>query len=169
MTVKAKIALATVVLAGIAVVGAVALARGDGDSSPAKVTRAQANGLLDDFFKLAQARDGQAFCADERVYSNEMCEFDWEKAGGPDAVPPSAPRVLRTRSEEDLLALRVCGTDGVGRPYQADFVVERRASSLTVPLPVFWAGRTYSRTYKEGEAPPLAQPRPSSPEPAGCD
>jgi hypothetical protein len=149
-------ALAAVTLAGCG--------RGDGGGSP---SREQAQALLSDFFNLAQTRDGTAFCNDKRVFSADMCQNHWESAGGPDSVPTEEPEVLGTKEDNDLLALRVCGTDGMGRPYQGDFVVERLDDRITVPLPVFWEGIDYSGTYDE-ENPPLAGARSTPKQRVGC-
>jgi hypothetical protein len=123
--------------------------------------------MLTAFFDLAQRHDGKAFCSDDRVYSSSMCERHWDVAGGPDAVPSVAPKVLDARTENDLIALRVCGNDGLGRPYTADFVVESGGDSQKVPLPVFWGGRTFSGSYEEGEE-PAAEAARGSGELAGC-
>ena len=138
-----------------------------GGGDPTGTTRPEATALLDDFFRLAQSRDGKAFCADKRVYSQPMCERHWEVAGGAEAVPSQAPKVLDARTEEDLIALRVCGDDGLGKPYTADFVVENGGESSKVPLPVFWGGRTFSGSYKEGEE-PAAEGSRQAQQPAGC-
>ena len=122
----------------------------DGDDA---LSQERAEALLGDFYELAQAKDGSKFCGDGRVYSVDMCQNHWEWAGGPESVPSERPRVLGTKEDADLLALRVCGTDGLGRPYQGDFVVERMEDRIVLPLPVFWEGVNYSGTYKEGEEP----------------
>lgn len=140
---------------------------GGARSSEQTPSRAEASALLTDFYKLAQARDGSSFCADERVFSADMCQNHWSSAGGPESVPPEAPRILGERPEPDLLTLRVCGTDGLGRPYQGDFVVERIDERLTVPLPVFWEGIDYSGTYPE-DKPPVAGARGKPKERVGC-
>lgn len=96
-----------------------------------------------------------------------MCQRHWEVAGGPEAVPSEVPKVVEARPDDDLIALRVCGTDGLGRPYQADFVVEDRGDSLKLPLPVFWGGRTFSGTHEEGKE-PAAEAAEKPAEPTGC-
>lgn len=153
----------------VAVLGAAALslplaACGNGESRPSE---AQAEALLADFFDLAQSRDATRFCGHDQVFSAEMCQNHWEWAGGPEAVPSEPPRVLGNRKDDDLLALRVCGTDGLGRPYQGDFVVEHLDDDLAVPLPVFWEGVDYSGTYEEGEE-PTAEARETPKERIGC-
>ena len=75
--------------------------------------------------------------------------------------------MLSTKKDDDLIALRVCGIDGLGRPYQGDFVVERLDDRLTVPLPVFWEGIDYSGTYDENN-PPLAGARSTPKQRVGC-
>jgi hypothetical protein len=138
------------ILAAIAVT--VTLAGCDGGGEDA-LTQDQAEALLGDFYNLAQAKDDATFCADKRVYSVDMCQNHWQWAGGQQSVPAERPKVLGTREEDGLLALRVCGTDGLGRPYQGDFVVERLEDRIVLPLPVFWEGVNYSGTYQEGEEP----------------
>lgn len=145
---------------------AVSAACGRGGSS-GQPSRSQAQALLADFFDLAQKRNGGTFCGDDRVFSADMCENHWEWAGGPESVPDEPPKVLGDRDEDDLVALRVCGTDGLGRPYQGDFVVERIDDRLAVPLPVFWEGVDYSGTFEEGEE-PTAGARPSPKQRVGC-
>jgi hypothetical protein len=140
---------------------------GGGEATSSGPTQEQAGALLDDFFALAQDHDGQAFCADDRVFSAPMCQRHWDVAGGPEAVPSAPPKVLEARPDDDLIALRVCGTDGLGRAYLADFVVEEQGDSLKVPLPVFWGGRTFSGTYEESKEPP-AEAAASPAPPAGC-
>lgn len=149
---------------GVATLLLAAASCGSGGSRP---SNAEAEALLDDFFKLAQSRDVTRFCGHDRVFSADMCQNHWEWAGGPEAVPSEPPRVLGNRKDDDLLALRVCGTDGLGRPYQGDFVVEHLDESLSVPLPVFWEGVDYSGTYEEGEE-PTAEARETAKPRVGC-
>ena len=126
---------------------------GDGGGGEEALTQEQAEALLADFYDLAQAKDRAKFCGHDRVYSVNMCENHWEWAGGPESVPAERPRILETKEDKDLLALRICGTDGLSRPYQGDFVIERMEDRIVSPLPVFWEGVNYSGTYEEGEEP----------------
>jgi hypothetical protein len=139
---------------------------GCGGADGRKPSRAEAEALLSDFFHRAQARDGGSFCADKRVFSADSCQTHWQWAGGTESVPKDAPKVLGGRTEDDLLVLRVCGTDGLGRPYRGDFVVERQEDRVSVPLPVFWEGIGYSGTYEEGKKRVEAKPTPT--ERVGC-
>jgi hypothetical protein len=144
----------TLSLTAMAVAVTFAGCGGDGDGrEDASLTQDRAEALLGDFYELAQAKDDAKFCGDDRVYSADMCQNHWQWAGGPESVPSERPKVLGTQEDEDLLALRVCGTDGLGRPYQGDFVVERMENRIVLPLPVFWEGVNYSGTYEEGEEP----------------
>ena len=136
-----------------AVAALLALAGCGGGGGRDKPSQNQAQALLADLFDLAQTKDATAFCGDERVYSADMCRNHWEWAGGRDSVPSERPKVLGAKEDADLLALRVCGIDGLGRPYQGDFVIERMDDRLTVPLPVFWEGVNYSGTFDEDEVP----------------
>lgn len=61
----------------------------------------------------------------------------------------------------------MCGNDGLGNPYTADFVVENGGDSNKVPLPVFWGGRTFSGSYEEGEE-PAAEGATKAAGPQGC-
>ena len=149
-------------------VTAVVLGGCGGGGGVDKPSPTQAKALLSDFFDLAQAKDADAFCGDERVYSADMCQNHWGWTGGPESVPKEPPKVLGAREETDLLALRVCGTDGLGRPYQGDFVVERLDDRLAVPLPVFWEGVDYSGTYEDGSKVPIAGARPTPKGRVGC-
>jgi hypothetical protein len=139
----------------------------DGPGDEATPTRAEAADFLTDFYELAQTKDSSRFCGDDRVFSAEMCHRHWVSTGGPESVPTQPPRVLDERPEAELLTLRVCGTDGLGRPYQGDFVVERFDGQLTIPLPVFWEGIDYSGTYPEDD-PPVAGARGEPKERVGC-
>jgi hypothetical protein len=158
----------SIVIAAVTVSLALIGCGGDDDSGDeATPTRAEATDLLTDFYKLAQTKDGSRFCGDARVFSAEMCQRHWASTGGPQSVPTQAPQVLGERPETEVLTLRVCGTDGLGRPYQGDFVVERFDDRLTVPLPVFWEGIDYSGTYPEDE-PPVAGASGKPKERLGC-
>ena len=156
-------------LTALAVAVGLAGCGGGGDDGPSS---AQAEELLGHFYELSQqTRDADVFCGDDRVYSTEMCQTHWGWAGGPDSVPTERPRVLSSKVEEaeDLVALRVCGVDGLGRPYQGDFVIEQTGDRLAVPLPIYWEGIDYSGTYEDGEPPPVAGARGSGPkERVGC-
>lgn len=153
----------------LAVAAALAACAGGGGDGPSPE---QAEQLLGHFYELSQqTRDANVFCRDEAVYSTEMCQTHWRWAGGPDSIPTERPRVLASKVEksQDLVALRVCGVDGLGRPYQGDFVIEQAGERITVPLPIYWEGIDYSGTYEDGKPPPLAGARGSGPkERIGC-
>jgi hypothetical protein len=159
-----------VIVAGVVAVGAVAAGVGiagyDGPADPRPRTD-DATALLGQFFDLTQHRDSATFCSRPTVLSADMCKHDWSRSGDAAGVPTQPPRVLSTRSEKDLVVLRVCGVDGRGQPYLSDFVVEQTGARTVVPFPVFWAGKTYSGTVPGGQ-PEVVQARPpGSPQP-GC-
>jgi len=158
------VAVAAVVCA-CAVAAGIAIAGHDGSTDP-RPGIGDATSLLGEFFDLAQQHDSATFCARSTVLSADMCRLDWVRSGDAAGVPTQPARVLATRREKDLVALRVCGVDGRGQPYVSDFVVEQTGTRTIVPFPVFWAGKTYSGTVPDGQ-PEVVQPRPpGSPQPA---
>lgn len=157
-------------LAGALALGALAAALGMANRGGPGYARPRSGGataLLGEFFDLAQQRDPATFCGRPAVLSVDMCKLDWSRSGDNAGVPKQPARVLSTRREKDLVALRVCGIDGRGQPYLSDFVVEQTDARTVVPFPVFWAGKTYSGTVHDDQ-PEVVQARPPGSPPPGC-
>lgn len=75
------------------------------------------------------------------------CRFRPELAGGVNAFPREAPRVVAPEVLEPTEApplpgrvLTVCGVDGLGREYAGQLLVYRPGDEFVAPYPVFWLG-----------------------------
>lgn len=130
----------TVVVAGIST-ATIAL-QDDSDRNGSIPTEAQARAALDAKFEQARSGDPETFCGDTDI--PDMCKSQWQRLGGRDGVPEDKPRVISTREQDGYRVLRVCGTDGQGRPYRTDFVVGLDQGEIAYVLPVFWNGATFS-------------------------
>lgn len=122
---------------------------------PAPPTDAQVRALLATKYAQAQRHDARVYCADSS--SPQMCGNHWDRAGGDDAVPPEPPRIGQSRVDGGFRALRVCGTDGLGKPYRSDFLVSLYGGTPQPVLAVFWSDRTWSGLYAEGRQPAVAK------------
>ena len=147
------LATATCVAVALVVVLGVALTRHPRHSVAAATepTDAQARALLLAKFDVAQRHDMVGYCGD--TSSPEMCANHWDRAGGVPAVPTSQPRIAGSRAEGGYRALRVCGTDGLGRAYRSDFLVQLHGGRPQAVLAVFWSDRRWSGVFNEGEEP----------------
>ena len=79
-------------------------------------------------------------------------------------MPTTRPTIVSSRVTGLSRVLTVCGIDGLGHAYRADFPVERERRGLVVLFEVFWYSKTFSGTVQEG------QPVPASPggQPFSC-
>jgi hypothetical protein len=139
-----------VVVMVVAIAGAILTQRSA--HGPTVPSEAQARTALDTKFMVAQSGDAHAFCGDTDIV--EMCESQWERLGGKEAVPRTAPRIASVREQDGYRVLRVCGDDGLGQRYRSDFVVGIKKRRLAYVLPVFWNGATFSGVRgDDGESP----------------
>lgn len=118
-------------------------------------TDAEARAVLDQTFAAARnAPDALAFCADSQARA--ICINQYNGRGGRSAVPPTPPTVIGSLLRGPSRVLTVCGVDGRGVTYRADFPVERNASGeLDAVLEVFWDSKTYSGTVPDGQPIPV--------------
>ena len=122
-------------------------------------TEAVARTLLAETHDRAkQAADASVFCALSEV--PPTCLNQYHEAGGRPAVPSEAPQVVKSWTTGQTRVLTVCGVDGVGHTYRADFPVEKNTRGTVTPiLDVFWNSKTYSGNQADGE-PVVVSPRP---------
>jgi hypothetical protein len=118
---------------------------------PTVPSEAQARAALDTKFRVAQSGDARAFCGDTDIV--DMCESQWERLGGKQAVPRTAPRIASVREQDGYRVLRVCGNDGLGQRYRSDFVVGIKNRRIAYVLPVFWNGATFSGVHGDEAQP----------------
>jgi len=114
-------------------------------------TEAEAQQILTATYETAKrSPDGPAFCA--RSQAQAICLAQYNDRGGRDGVPTTPPALVHSRVLGRSRVLTVCGVDGQGHSYRADFPVERSANgSLLVGLEVFWDSKTYSGNRADGE------------------
>jgi hypothetical protein len=135
-----------IAVAGAVLIGAVgwlALAdRGGGDSGET-VSEAEARAFLDRIVAAAQARDWVALCGLSGARPN--CEYDLDQIGR-DRLPPERPSVVETRFHEKQTedgstgrVLVVEGTDGRGRRYRTEVMVQRYDGHLEGVNVVYWS------------------------------
>lgn len=121
---------------------------------PGPPTEAQARALIAAKYEQAQARDRRAYCAD--TTAPRLCEQRWEHVGGDAAVPAVAPRIAGVRIDGSYAAVRACGTDGRGKPYSSDFLVQLTNGHPQAVLAVFWDDRHWSGSHWSGDEPTTA-------------
>jgi hypothetical protein len=106
------------------------------------VTLAEAEALLDQAVRLAQAGDFAGLC--ESVSGRRgVCGFLLESAEDMHRTPGDlAPTVVGSAYHgETTLVLRLRGVTGEGVPYEADFPVSREGGSEPrCSMPVYWSG-----------------------------
>ena len=106
----------------------------------------EATSFLTSVVSLAQARDFDRLCG----LGGGNCRKTLREAGL-DAVPATPPgiagsRVVQpTRNSDGTistggLVLRLCGLDGLGRPYSTEMLVFRYEGELLAIEPVYWSG-----------------------------
>ena len=128
---------------------------GDGDIP----TEAEAQAYLAETHDRAkQAADASAFC--EASEAPLTCVNQYRESGGRSAVPSEPPQVVESWTTGKTRVLTVCGVDGVGHTYRADFPVRYGTEGpLITVLDVFWNSKTYSGQKAPGD-PVIASPRP---------
>lgn len=157
--------LALVVGTGLAAVAVITAARlttpggGADNTRSARPSEAEARTVLARTHERAkQAGDVLAFCTD--TYAPSICINQYNYVGGRAAVPTDPPKVVESRDDGPLRILTVCGVDGLGKTYRADFPVQRDRGRLLAILDVFWDSKT-SNNQPPGE-PIHASPRPQA-------
>lgn len=106
--------------------------------------------LLGTHERAIQTADAASFCAVSAV--TPTCINQYNDRGGRGTVPPQPPQVVAAWRTDDLRVLTVCGVDGRGDTYRADFPVRReRDGSLAALLDVFWDSKTFSGSVSDGQ------------------
>lgn len=154
-----RAALASVVVLLVGGGAAWRVLRPDPSTAPTEQT---ARALLADRVAGARTtRSAEDFCGSLRQHG--LCTFQFDRAGGPAAVPRDPPRVLGTRTTNGTVrVLVVCGVKGNGEGYRTDFAVGRAPDGTPdLLIPVFWAGASWSGHHGEvtttGTQPDLPQ------------
>lgn len=127
----------------VALTGWLVLADSGGGDSEEPVSEAEARGFFDQIVAAAQARDWVALCALSGAKFN--CEHDLDMIGR-ERLPPERPTVAETRFHEKQSkdgstgrVLVVEGTDGRGRPYRTEVMVQRYEGHLEGVNVVYWS------------------------------
>ncbi len=137
---------AVVVGAGLTAVATVTAVRPSARGIRALPSYEDAVALLQDTYTAARRLpDAATFCASS-AYEG-ICIDHYAHQGGRPAVPTSPPTIQRGRVQDRIQILTVCGTDGRGMPYKADFPVTRDDGRLVAMLDVFWYSTTFSGSY----------------------
>jgi hypothetical protein len=157
-----------VVLAGLALV--LVSACGTVSFTPDPLpTEAEATAFVGRLAQLARTGDFSGLCA----LGSGNCERVLREVGE-DSAPTADPTILGAqviksrKAEGDTwsiggVVLRVCGTDGLGRPYQSEVLVFSGQGTLHAIEAVFWAGGRVADDGTVGgwDDPPLASNCPS--------
>jgi hypothetical protein len=140
---RVRVLLGTVAVLLVAVVGWFVLAGDGGGASEAPVSEAEAREFFDRIVAAAQSRDWAALCGLSGAKFN--CEYDLDQIGR-DRLPPERPTIVETRFHEKQVkggstgrVLVVEGTDGRGRPYHTEVMVQRYEGRLEGVNVVYWS------------------------------
>ena len=130
-------------LAAVAVFTAARPGGGAGDGARGALpSEAEARSVLAHTYERAKAAtDPRTFC--ESSGYPLLCRSQYHGVGGLAAVPTAPPKVIGTRADGSTRVLTVCGVDGFGRRYYADFPVERAQGWLQPIYDVFWDSKTF--------------------------
>lgn len=125
------------------------------DDEAWQVSYEEATEILGRAVDYAKVGDIDGLCNLAGARAN--CQFQWNDAGGSDAVPEEAPEIIDTyvlapvQLDNGFTAaggrvLVVGGTDGLGRPYQTEVLVFRSddpdsgVDGLAMINAVYWSG-----------------------------
>jgi hypothetical protein len=140
---RVRIAIAVVGAILIGVVGWLVLGGSGGGDSEEPVSEAEARGFFDRIVAAAQAQDWVALCGLSGARFN--CEYDLDQIGR-DRLPPERPTIVETRFHEKQTkdgstgqVLVVEGTDGRGRSYRTEVMVQRYEGHLEGVNVVYWS------------------------------
>ncbi len=127
---------------------------------PEEIAREEAEALLHKAVALLRAGKVNRFFK-EIPSAPEMCRMQFDRAGGPAALPAGAPRIVDRYVLPDRLlgggslapdgrvraagghVLVLEGVDGLGRPYRTEFMVyDTGQLRLRATNAVYWSGYT---------------------------
>lgn len=129
----------------------------DGEPTSGLPTEEQARAILARTYEHAtRTRDAITFCAESEVRA--ICINQYNDRGGRAGVPAQEPQIVDSWVTGDTRVLTVCGVDGRGETYRADFPVQRdtNSSSVIALLDVFWDSKTYSGNKADGVPVPVS-------------
>ncbi|UJW36923.1 hypothetical protein L3Q67_44980 (plasmid) [Saccharothrix sp. AJ9571] len=114
---------------------------------PQKVSQAEAEHLLSEAVRLAQAGDFAGLCRTISA-TRAACSDTLTDAGMPGT---GVPQILSVRAHDNsatpTLVLQVTGQRATGQPYISDFAVIRDANHpdrVTSLTPVYWSGADFA-------------------------